>query len=217
MSDRPPTVDFQRANNPLNDLDLERTRLKYLILDVEHSIKEVRRFEAEGERYASYAVAWAATMTLMDILKVGLSAADRRAKILFEAQDKSLAQASKILQLFGYKPLATKADLLKTMDSSLELAPKMTDGVRKAQKILKEANVKVPKHLTLLLDLGTTMCDDFFLMVDAGIISRQLQDQSLQSQKMMRDTLAKMRKKLLLIEQGYIRLLEQGRVFARTA
>lgn len=217
MSDRPPVVNFKTASTPLSHLDLQRKRLKYLIEDVEHSIKEVRRFESEGERYASYAVAWAATMTLTDILKISLSALDRRAKLLFEAQDKSLAQASKILQLLGYKPLATKADLLKTMDSSLELAPKLTDGIRKAQKALKGAKVKVPKHFTLLLDLGTTLCDDFFLMIDAGMTSQHVQNQSAQSQEMMRKTLAKLRKNLLLTEQAYTQLFEEGQVLARTA
>lgn len=217
MSDRPPVIDFKSASAPLSDLDLQRQRLRLLIEDTEHSIKEVRRFEAEGERYASYAVAWAATMTLVDILKIGLSAADRRAKILFQAQDKMLAQASKILELLGEKPVATKADLLKSMDSSLELAPKMTDGIRKAQKLLKQAEVKVPKHLTLLIDLGTTMCDDYILMIDAGMASQKIHDHSAQIQEGMRKSLAKLRKKLLLIEQAYTQLFEQQQVLARTA
>ena len=216
MSDRAPVVDFKAAPNPLTDLDLQRTRLTHLIEDVERSLKEVRRFEAEGEEYASYAVAWAATMTLADILKISLSAVDRRAKFLFDKQDKSLAQASKILQLLGFKPLSTKADLLKAMDANLQLAPTLTDGIRKAQKKLKEAKVKVPKHISLLLDLGTTMCDDTMLMIDAGMTSQRIQDHSANAQKAMRATLDKLRKKLLQIEQEYARLFEQRQVRART-
>jgi len=217
MSDRPPVVDFKTPTTPLTHLDLQRKRLHYLIEDVEHSINEVRRFEAEGQRYAGYAVAWAATMTLTDILKISLSAVDRRAKLLFEAQDKSLAQASKILQLLGHKPLATKADLLKSMDERLGLGPKMTDGIRKAQKSLKSAKINMPKHLTLLLDLGTTLCDDFLLMTDAGLTSQHVREQSAHTQEMMRKTLAKLRKNLLLTEQAYTLLFEEREVLARTA
>jgi hypothetical protein len=217
MSDRAPVVDFSTPYDELAHLETQRQRLVNLLADIESSIDDVRGYEAEGERYASYALAWASTIMLTDILRIGLSAVDRRAKLLFKAQDDALARASKFLQLLGLGALTTKADLMKAVDPSLGVAPKLTESVRDAQKLLKDAKVQAPKNVTLVLDLGTAICDDTVLMIDAGMTSQQVQNQSKHVQEMMRQTLQKIRKRLVLIEQEYTRVFEERQLRARTA
>jgi hypothetical protein len=147
MSDRPPVVNFSTPYNPLADLNGQRQRLRNLVADIESSMADVRGYAAQGERDAGYAVAWAATIMMTDILRIGLSAVDKRAKLLFQKQDEALAFAGKVLAAFGGKPLATKSDLLKGIDPSLKNAVKLTQGIRDAQAILKKANVQAPKQV----------------------------------------------------------------------
>lgn len=217
MSDRPPVVDFSAPYNRLTDLATQRTRMANLVADIERSMRDVARFEAEGERYASYALAWASTILLTDILKISLSALDKRAKLLFKSQDEALARASKFMQVLGLKGLTTKADLMKAIDPSLMVASKLTQSVREAQKILHDAKIQAPKKVTLFLELGSAMCDDATLMIDAGMTSQHVQNQASHAQAMMRQTMLKMQQRLMQIDREYTRVFEEQELRSRTA
>lgn len=217
MSDHAPVIDFSTPYNRLDHLATQRRRLGNLMADVERSTQDVMRYEGEGERYASYALAWASAILLTDILRISLSAVDKRAKLLFKKQDQALERASKFLQALGLGALPTKADLMKAVDPSLTVAPKLTQSVRDAQKLLKDAKLQAPKNVTLFLDLGTAICDDTALMIDAGMTSQYVQNQSTHAQAMMRQTMQTIRQRLILIEQEYTRVFEEMQLRARTA
>jgi hypothetical protein len=77
----------------------------------------VSQYNAEGARYAEIAAMWAASLMVAEISKIGLSAGDRRARVLFQAQDRLLDQANKVLKLFGLKTMVTKDEILKSLDA----------------------------------------------------------------------------------------------------
>jgi hypothetical protein len=146
-----------------------------------------------------------------------LSAVDKRAKLLFNKQDEALAQANKVLKFFGLRTVTTKADLMRSVDPALGGAAKLTQGVRDAQRVLKDYGLKAPKDMTLLLNFGTTLCDDTMLMISSGLTAQAVKSNAAQAQALMRQHLQRVKQRLMLIETEFTRLFEDRRRLARTA
>ena len=217
MNDRAPVVNFNTPPNRLSELHTQRMRLAGVVADIEASIKDVRGYAAQGQRDAGYAVAWAATLMVTDILRISLSASDKRAKLLFNAQDKALSRANQVLVAAGGRAMPTKSDLMKGVDTSLSGAAQMTKIIRDAQKFLKDAGVKVSKDTTLLVDLGTAMCDDTVLMLSAGLTSQNISNNAAHTQAVMWQHLQKVRRSLLIINSEFTRAFEEQERWSRTA
>src|SRR6266404_466199 len=137
MNDRPPQVDFSRPVTELQLLSLERERIRSVVQDIQAATSDIGRYGAEGARYAEIAAMWGATLMVAEICKLGLAAGDRRAKVLFNAQDKLVGQANKVLKGLGRGTIATKEDILKTLDPELRGVSKMTESVQKVRGFLK--------------------------------------------------------------------------------
>jgi hypothetical protein len=168
MTDFPPKVDFTLPPDALAAIRAQRARLMALQRDIESAMRDVDRFSKEGALYAGIAAGWAATLMVCDILKVGLSAMDRRAAVLFKAQDRQISNANKVLKTLGLPTLTSKEELMAGVDPNLQGAIKLTSEIREAQAFLKKQGAKAPKHIALLIDLGTVMADDTVLLIQAG-------------------------------------------------
>lgn len=211
MNDRAPVVDFNKPYDPLDGMLAQRQRLRNAIEDIERSMADVQRYGAEGARYAGYAAAWGATLMLADIVKLGMSTANPQAKILFDAQDLALERANKLLDLIGMGmgTIATKDDLIKTVDPNLEGAFKLTQFVTSSQNVLAKLGVKIPKEWALLLNLATTMCDDTVFMINAGQAQQSVTGNVSHARAAMLQNLLKVKQRLKMVDGEIERVYQE--------
>lgn len=217
MSDVPPRVDFSRPTTPLEAIRAQRGRLQALERDIESAMRDVNRFSQEGALYAGIAAGWAATLMVCDILKIGMSAFDRRAAVLFKAQDRQIGQANKVLKWLGMSTITTKEELMAGVDPNLQGVVKLTADIREAQAFLKDKGVKAPKEMKLLLDLGTAMADDTVLLIQAGQEQNHVRSNADKARSSMRAQLMRIRSRIRDLDTEFIRLMEAAQTLQRTA
>jgi hypothetical protein len=217
MSDRPPQVDFSTPYSEFQALSLERSRLQGVASDIRAAMKDVKRFGAEGARYAEMAAMWAATLMVAEICKLGLSAGDRRAKVLFNAQDRMFAQANKMLKFLGMATIATKDDVLKTLDPDLRSIDQMTGYVQTTREFLKKVGVNENKETRLVLDLVVAMTQDTLLIMQAMKLQQQVSGNATAAQVKMQQSLTKVTRKIMLIDSELTRMIERAQARMRTA
>lgn len=214
MIDKAPQVDFNDPFLHLKALRGQRERLRSVVEDIRSSIRNLNQIEGEAHRDAAMAAMWAATLMVCDILKIGLAAADKRASLIFSAQDRAVQSANRILKLFGAPTITTKADLMKSVSAELTPAAKATENLRTAMAELKKLKVpttgqpipvRIPKEAGLLVDLGVAMAQDTILLLEAGQLQRQASANVAQSRVMMRDQLTRVLTRLMLIESEFAR------------
>lgn len=223
MSDRVPIVDF---DTPYSKLQAQRQRLRSVSDEIRNSMRDLDRYQGEAHRDAAMAAVWAATLMVCDILRIGLSAADKRINLIFAAQDRALQSANRILKLFGSSRIVTKADLIESVSAELAPAAQATEDVRKAMAELRKLKVpttgqpvpvKVPKEAALVVDLGIAMAQDTILMLQASRLQRQASLSVAQSRMQMQQTLTKVLSRILLIESEITREFERLQRQAKTA
>lgn len=226
MSDRAPPVDFSTPYSELGALRAQQQMLRSVSDDIRGSLRDLDRIQSEAMHDAAMAAVWAATLMVCDILKIGLSAADRRAKLLFSAQDRAVRSADRILKLLGAGGLATKADLMKSVSAELGPAAQATEDVRKAMSELRNLKlpttgqpvpVKIPKEAGLLVDLGVAMAQDTILLMQAGHLQRQASVNAAQGRAQMKQSLMRVQNKITLIDSEITRAVERLEREARTA
>lgn len=217
MTDFPPKVDFTLPPDALAAIRAQRARLMALQRDIESAMRDVDRFSKEGALYAGIAAGWAATLMVCDILKVGLSAMDRRAAVLFKAQDRQISNANKVLKTLGLPTLTRKEELMAGVDPNLQGAIKLTSEIREAQAFLKKQGAKAPKHIALLIDLGTVMADDTVLLIQAGQEQNHVRSNAENARNSMRSQLMRIRQRIEALDREFSRLFEAGLERRRTA
>jgi hypothetical protein len=217
MTDFPPKVDFTLPPDALAAIRAQRARLMALQRDIESAMRDVDRFSKEGALYAGIAAGWAATLMVCDILKVGLSAMDRRAAVLFKAQDRQISNANKVLKTLGLPTLTSKEELMAGVDPNLQGAIKLTSEIREAQAFLKKQGAKAPKHIALLIDLGTVMADDTVLLIQAGQEQNHVRSNAENARNSMRSQLMRIRQRIEALDREFSRLFEAGLERRRTA
>lgn len=163
---RLPTADFSRPVGPIAALMAQRSRMASALTDMEAGLADVRAFAAEGRFNAEIAIVWAGGLIVADGLKEGLSAMDPRAKLLFSVQDRAIANAEKVLKLFGQKGLAKREDALKNVDDSLQDAAKMIQTIRTSQKLIKDAGIGTPKKAERAISIGLMLTGDVISLLD---------------------------------------------------
>jgi putative protein kinase ArgK-like GTPase of G3E family len=144
---------------------------------------------SDGARYAEVAAMWGATLMVAEICKLGLSASDRRARVLFNAQDKLFNQANKMLSIVGKGKIASKADILKTLDPELRGVNQMTDAVQKARRFLRSTGVVENKETKLVLDLAVELTQDTLLIMQAMNLQQAASSNTTRTQAKMRESL----------------------------
>lgn len=226
MSDQPPIVDFSTPWSNLTALQAQRQMVQSVANDIRSSLRDVDRYEGEAINAANMAAVWAATLMVCDIVRIGLSAADKKAALAFSTQDRAIQSANRVLKLFGSGGIATKASLMKSIGPELEGAAKATDTLRKVAGELKKLKVpttngpvpvKIPKEASLLVDLGLAMAEDTILLLQAGNMQRQASVTAAQSRMQMRQNLQKVLNRIMLIDGEITREFERLRRIGNTA
>ena len=217
MSDRPPAVAFDTPSDPFRALLAQRHRLRGVAEDVRRVMQDVGRFEAEGAHHANMAAVWAATLMVADILKIGLSAGDRRANVLFKAQDRAIEQANTVLKHLGLRTITTRGELLKTVDPNRRGAVNFVQHVREAQQFLKRHQAKAPKEIDLLLKIGIAMTEDSVLILQAGQTGQQVHAGAAAARASMLNNLSRVSQRILLIDQEITRMVDLAVRHQRTA
>ena len=139
MNNRPPQV--SKPPTDIQLLSLERDRIRGMIGDIRAAMSDVGRYGAEGALYAQIAAMWGATLMVAEICKLGLAAGDWRARVMFNAQDKLVGQANKVLNALGRGTIATKDDVLKTLDPELRDVNKMAESMQTVRKFIGWAGI----------------------------------------------------------------------------
>lgn len=177
---------------------------------------DVRGFDAEAARNVGIAATWGVTIMVTDILKISLSAVDKRARLLFKAQDQAIDRARKVMKLLGMRTPTTRDELIKSVDPKFQAPSRMAQDVRNAQKLLKELGVNVPKKYTVVLDLGTAIAEDTALLMQISQVRRDVGSHADHALVSMRLLLAKHRQRLLLLDSEFTRAFEERASLART-
>ncbi len=166
-----------------NALISRRVRLKAAATEIRKTKQDIARYGAEGAEAAAYAAMWATIMMVTDILKIGMSAGDKRAAFAFSSIDTLIDKADKLMQLFGSRPMTKKADLMKQVDPNLQNAVTVIGYIRKTREVISKAagDAKLAgqalenfNQLDLVAKIGVAMADDTVLLMQAG----QLQSRS---------------------------------------
>lgn len=218
MTDRPPTVDFSTPYSPLAALVAQRNYLRSVAEDIRGAMQVVDRYQAEALHDANMAAVWAATLMVCDVIKIGLSAGDRRAKILFAAMDRAMDRANRVLTLLGAPKVATKSDILAAVDADLRGSVKMIDTVRQTRNALASlkvptsggsVDVKLPKEANLVIDLGIAMAEDSILILQAQGMVNQAGAHAAFARGQMRTNLNRVLQRVLLVDSEITREFER--------
>ena len=159
---------WKESMTNLSELIAKRQRLSEAMRAVKEAAYDVARYRDEALNHVAYAAMWAAVLMATDVVKSGLSAADKRAAFGFSMLDRAIAKANKVLPLLRMAPIATKADALRAVDPNLQGAASFLSEVREARSVLSKARINAPKELDLVLNISLGMAEDTLLLLQAG-------------------------------------------------
>jgi hypothetical protein len=152
-----------------------------------------------------------------EISKIGLSAGDRRARVLFQAQDRLFEQANKVLKLFGMKSMVTKDDVLKSLDPDLRNGARFTDTIQKTRDVLTKVGLKENKEVKLLLDLVIAMTNDTLLIIQTTHTQQQISANAAAAQAKMRASLSRINRHIQNVDLELTRMIERAARKSRIA
>lgn len=201
-------------DNPLVALAGMRTRLKSVAEDMQWARQNVQKNRSDAVVYAGIATIWASVIMTTDILRVGTSAFDRRAKVLFSAQDRAVVQANKVLKALGRRQIQTREDLLKSLDPNLRQVANLAGDVQRARQFLQKIKINLPKEANVVVDLVIAMTQDTALMLQPGLTAQQVQTFNDGVLKKIDSDIEKIQRRILNLDQEIFRLCE---VISRTA
>jgi hypothetical protein len=138
------------------------------------SLDDLRKSRNDMAFNCGMAAGWAAVLMTMDILKHGVSAADKRAAVAFSVIDKGIEQANKLLIAFDRAPIERKEDALKSLDPGLRKASDFVQQVNQARSLLKGLGLKEKDQLGLTLDIASDMAQDTLLLLNVGVEQQRL-------------------------------------------
>jgi hypothetical protein len=217
MLDQPPVVDFSIPPSEVAYPSAQRELLALAVKDLAQTSSDVGGYGREGALFASYAACWAAALMVADIIKIGLKAGDRRARLLFDAQDQAVQRANKLIKAMGGRPLPQKADVLKSVDPQFNGVVGFLDDVKKSREFLKKHKAKEPKEVSLLLDLGIAMTEDSVLILDAGTQQQRSVQQAAAAQAQIRAKMARLQSKIAEFDREMTRMIERGQRLSNIA
>lgn len=213
----PPTVDFSRPVGPIAKLTAQRARMNRALADMESGLADIRAFSAEGRFNAEVAIVWAGVLIIADGLKEGLSTMDRRAKLLFSAQDKAIVRAEKLLKLFGQKGLAKRDDALAGVDDSLKDAVTMLQTIKTSQKLIKDAGIGAPKKAERAINVGLMLTGDVILLLDGFKQRERVTKMGNAQEAQTQLRINHIRKQIRELDAEFSRLMLLGEQLSRTA
>jgi hypothetical protein len=205
----------------LSDLMARRERIANAIQVIQSTKADVARISQEGQTAATAAAMWAAVMMVTDILKIGMSASNKQAAAGFATIDALVAKADQLMQLFGARPMTTKADLMRQVDPNLQNAATVVGYVRQARGKIDEAAkaMKVPRgpatalgQWDLVARIGVEMADDTILILQAGQTQSAVGRSAAAQQAQIDRTLNKLRQQLSAVDAALVQLLDRARM-----
>lgn len=205
-----PVVRFDTPINQLQVLAAERDRLRGVIEDISRASNDVAQYDKDAAHYAAIAAAWAAVLMTTDILKISMSAMDRRARFLFDKIDERTATANKLLKVLGLPTITTRDDLMKNVDPSVRSVTDLVDKVKEVRAELKRQKIKVPKNADLMFDLTTAVVEDAALIVSAGRAAEGVHKHAVHAQVAMKEQMARLSVRLRAVEAELTRWVEEA-------
>ena len=220
-----PVINFNavlpNGGNLLAALNLRRTRLNQAIIEIEGTRRDIMNFSAEGQRYASYAVAAASVLMVTDIVSIGYQAVPgpigTGSRFLFKKWAQAESQVRDLLKIFGIKT-TTRSDILGSVDESLSSKVLEIDAVvRDSRSFLAKIKVNPPKELALILDIGSRMSQDTALMINAAKLGERVALQGQSAQLRVNLQVARLNTLLRQVDQEILKIIEEAMRRARTA
>jgi hypothetical protein len=195
----------------LMDLAEKRRRLAEASDLIEAAAKDVVGARNEGVTNAGYAAAWAAVLLATDIIKAGISAVDAQAAAAFSGLDKAIGAANRLLPLLRMAPIATMADVLKSVDPNVQGVAGFLIDLREAKALLARARISAPRDLGLVLTLATGMAEDTLLLLQAGQQQQAIASRSGAALAAMATRLRTIRVKLMELDVAMSGLMDLAR------
>jgi hypothetical protein len=211
----------------LEQLRAKRTRCELAIVNIEAAMQDIRKYQNDGATAAGWAATIAATMMVLDIVKEGVAAVDRRAEFSF-----------KVIDHFSHRDEKMKA-LLDSVDPSLRGARSATDFVENAKKWNKGTNVSakfllvvnsvmhysataaktlrqvkkvttISEPLSLTIDIGIDMANDSLLLMSAMMAQSRVQASGDAAWNNSLLQLSKVRQSLIKVNRQIARMGQEG-------
>jgi len=210
----------------VRELLSKRQRLKFALQELKAARNDVSKFGAEADAAVVMAMMWASVMMVADILKIGMSAGDKRASILFSVIDNGMEKADRLLQLFGARPMVKKADLLKLVDPNLQKGVVVIGYLRKCRDVIDKAAKQLKlsgdalenyKALDLVAKLGLAMADDSIVLMQAGNLQAENAARTRNAIAMIDRRVSDMSRKVAEIDREVDFMLQQKARLSRTA
>lgn len=214
---RPPSVDFSRPSTSLDDLSAQRARLQMAVEDMESGLKDIRRYTNEGRWNAECAIVWATALIMADGLKEGIASMDRRAKILFSAQDRAIERAEKVMKFFGGRGIAKREDALSSVDDSLKSAANLIEDIKRSQDVLKRVGIYAPKAADKPIRIVLMLTSDAILVADGFKEREKVLNRGAAQEAQIRQRINLFKRKIQQLDQEYSRLVLEAEAYGRTA
>lgn len=199
----------------------DREKLETAAKAIDAAIHDMQAARADAQFNSGCAAAWAAVMMTCDIVRAGLSSAFRVADREFQAIDKGIALANHFLSFWGHTPIATKADLMATVDPEFRRTEDLLESVQAARQFLKKHRINPPPHaarqVNLILDLGVAMTEDTLLLMQAGNTGTRAAALADQGISAAQHRLRSIRTRINRINHQIMHELEMRERFATTA
>lgn len=204
------TVDFSKPYSDFEALVAQRRMLQGAERDIRSAMANVSRYELDGIAFANMAAGWAVTLFFCDLLRNSLSAADRRAPILFGEVDRLVENAKKVLKLLGLGSPPSKADVLKSVDSNFQHAIKFTENVKMVRRMLEKAKIRIPKPYNVLTSIAMDMADDTIMIINASQASEQVSASANSAQANMRVSLQRIHQRMMAVDAELSRIMDEA-------
>jgi hypothetical protein len=163
------------ANDQLQELLREHTRLMQAANDVDGALKDIKKYGDEGAKNAVIATAWAATLMTADIIRHATACVYRSAERQFAFQDKALEEANKTLKKLGRPTITTRDDVLSHLeDPTAKKIAEYARDVRVAREAIKHLRKgRPPREVEMLINIGLAMVEDTAMLLDAGSLQQR--------------------------------------------
>lgn len=205
------------ADGSMIELARARQRLMQAAADIGAAMRDVDSYETDAARAATIAALCAATLMVTDIIRISMSAMDRRARFLFGRWDEAENCVYRAVGVMGGPKKVSRDDLLKGLDQNLRPAGDLIQAVRTAQGGLRTVKLNPPKGLGLVIDLGLAMSADTLLMVQAGQTEQAAHSSAHAARQGMRRTLTRLQARIFQIDREFTSAFDRAGRFGVVA
>jgi 5-methylcytosine-specific restriction endonuclease McrA len=157
--------------NPLDELQQRHRQLVRILIEIGKARDQIIAEEIQASRNTTIAAGFAAIIVVTDILRIGLSAADERADLMFEAIDKATEQVKDYQMVRGAGGVMTRDDAMLMVDPDLADSSRLLNCVKEVKSLFdamkKKGLVKSSEgkdQIGVVVDIGLAMTEDFMLL-----------------------------------------------------